>query len=351
MSSTNPSDGPFPLRWGNQEPIDADRVPFLPRWLINGDPCCFKTGVTVRLSLRQDAPDPIHGWVVEWGVGYLTLYSRVTGQVLRTYPDAYFLTANQPYDFGPLVEWIEYAQLGMAVYVVYESGWVEEDYHGFVDEMFIVLDAPKSPMDPAWVSVLRISCQWARGESTSGGAAISLTQKLWENGNYNGGYPGYIRYFRDPNGLPVDDREIFYLKAFLNHPWFPYGQCNDFADFLICLMTSVGVPIDKARRTHQLLLTDDTNFRTNWITPAGQSPTKAEWTYHQFVFTDQVWDGCLTLGEYGNFIIGMEFNGYKTGLVEVILRYDWQSTPPSGWFIPEISAVPADQIPPWPWAN
>ena len=116
-------------------------------------------------------------------------------------------------------------------------------------------------------------------------------------------------------------------------------------------MTSGGVPIDKARRTHQLLLTDDTNFRTNWITPAGQAPTKAEWTYHQFVFTDRVWDGCLTLGEYGNFVVGMNFDSYKTGLVEAILRYDWQSAPPAGWFIPEVSAISANQMPPWPWAN
>jgi len=146
--------------------------------------------------------------------------------------------------------------------------------------MLTLSDAPKAPMDPTWVSVLRISCNWARGESTADGAGAILTQKLWENGHYNGGYPRYTRYFHDPNGLPVDDREIFYLKAFLDHPWFPYGQCNDFADFLVFLMTSVGIPIDKVRRTHQLLLTDDTNFRTNWITPAGQSPTKAEWTYH-----------------------------------------------------------------------
>jgi hypothetical protein len=217
--------------------------------------------------------------------------------------------------------------------------------------VFVVLDEPKAPMNPAWVSVLRISCQWARGESTVEGAAIALTQKLWENGHYNGGNPGYTRYFRDANGLPIDDRERFYLKAFLEDPWFPYGQCNDFADFLVCLMTSVGVPIDKARRTHQLLLTDDTNFRTNWITPAGQAPTKAEWTYHQFVFTDRVWDGCLTLGEYGNFVVGMNFDSYKTGLVEAILRYDWQSAPPAGWFIPEVSAISANQMPPWPWAN
>jgi len=44
--------------------------------------------------------------------------------------------------------------------------------------VFVVLDEPKAPMDPAWVSVLRISCQWARGETTPDGAASALTQKL-----------------------------------------------------------------------------------------------------------------------------------------------------------------------------
>ncbi len=253
---------------------------------------------------------------------------------------------------GPLPDWIEWCVLKVRVIFVHQGkqGRVGVSALHWC-EIFTVLDEPKAPMNPAWVSVLRISCSWARGETTAEGTAIALTQRLWENGHYNGGYPGYTRYFRDANGLPIDNRERFYLRAFLEDPWFPYGQCNDFADFLVCLMTSVGVPIDKARRTHQLLLTDDTNFRTNWITPAGQAPTKAEWTYHQFVFTDRVWDGCLTLGEYGNFVIGMDFDGYKSGLVEAILRYDWQSAPPAGWFVPEVSAISADQMPPWPWAN
>jgi hypothetical protein len=329
----------YHLRWGEKEPVTDDMVP-LPPGYEDGSPRvytgCYKigtSGFSVAYSFKANFDAFVTVTVLDFENKFL--YQKVTSfptpptGVVRLYG---FSLPSYIEELRMIVQW---AQWQPAVVI----------------PVFVVLDEPKEPMNPAWVSVLRISCQWARGESTVEVAAIALTQKLWENGHYNGGNPGYTHYFRDANGLPIDDHERFYLKAFLEDTWFPYGQCNDFADFLVCLMISVGVPIDKARRTHQLLITDDTNFQTNWITPAGQAPTKAEWTYHQFVFTDRVWDGCLTLGEYGNFVVGMNFDSYKTGLVEAILRYDWQSAPPAGWFIPEVSAISANQMTPWPWAN
>jgi len=298
---------------------------------------CYKVG-TGGFSLAYSVEDQ-----VEFGTLLVVVWDEGTGERIW----------QRTYDFVPRRGQVVLEGFVLPSYITSVGFQVTWSGCGVIFtrfNVFVVLDAPKMPMDPAWVSVLRISCQWARGESTPDGAASALTQKLWENGHYNGGRPGYTRYFRDPNGWPVDDGERFYLRAFLDDPWFPYGQCNDFANFLICLITSISNPTNKARRTHQLLFTDAANFRTNWITPAGQSPTKAEWTYHQFVSTNRVWDGCLTFGE-GIFVIGMEFNGYKAGLVEVILRYDWQSAPPAGWFVPEVSAISADQIPPWPWAN
>jgi hypothetical protein len=335
----------YPLRWGEREPPNADMVAMPPGLdtsrTIPTSPRCYKVGKSgFWLSYSVEDAGLVGGlFVVVW--------DEITGEtVWQRYYYPVWREGVVSLDGLVLPSYI--TVLGFQVVWL---GWLGYGSMFTRFTIFVVLDEPKEPMNPAWVSVLRISCQWARGESTVEGAAIALTQKLWENGHYNGGNPGYTHYFRDANGLPIDDRERFYLKAFLEDPWFPYGQCNDFADFLVCLMISVGVPIDKARRTHQLLLTDDTNFRTNWITPAGQAPTKAEWTYHQFVFTDRVWDGCLTLGEYGNFVVGMNFDSYKTGLVEAILRYDWQSAPPAGWFIPEVSAISANQMPPWPWAN
>lgn len=294
LSSPNPADGPFPLRWGNQEPPDADRVPFPPGWLINGDPCCFKAGATVRLSLKQIAPDPVHGRIVECGVGYLTLYSRVTGEVLRTYPNAYFLPADQPYDFGPLVEWVEYASLELAVYVVYESGWGEDGYHGFVDEMFIVLDEPKSPMNPAWVSVLRISCRWARGETTPDGAARKLTEMTHKNTTYDA---EALLFCYPP--LP-DQGEYFFLKLFMEDPQRKMrGQCNEIADFLCCLMTSVGIRAS-VQRTNRRPFPIEKAFWTNrLLVKEGELPTYRfhHWHYHQYVLFNYspqfVYDGTV----------------------------------------------------------
>jgi hypothetical protein len=42
-----------------------------------------------------------------------------------------------------------------------------------------------------------------------------LTQRLWENGEYNGGYTAYTRYVCDGQGnCPSDASEYFYLKKF-----------------------------------------------------------------------------------------------------------------------------------------
>jgi hypothetical protein len=162
--------------------------------------------------------------------------------------------------------------------------------------IFVVLDEPKEPMNPAWVSVLRISCQWARGESTVEGAARKLTMELHRNGNYNGGELAYTRYPSDP-----DTGEYFYLRAYLEDDlgrgryW---GQCNDFADFLTCLITSVGTP-RSVQRTHPLVtirrITDLPNgnpgyllvFETNPLDAAPTGPSswdgQSSWAYHQFL--------------------------------------------------------------------
>ncbi|MDW8030088.1 MAG: hypothetical protein RMK94_17050, partial [Armatimonadota bacterium] len=301
LSSPNPADGPFLLRWGNREPPDADKVPFPPRWLIDGDPCCFKAGATLRLSLKQDAPDPNYGWIVRWGVGYLTLVSNVTGEVLMFYPDSPDLPANQPYDFGPLVEWIEYASLELAVYVEFEKGIGFDDFHGFVDEIFIVLDKPKPPMDPAWVNVLRISCVWARGAKTWKIAADMLRNGVFNNCQYE----GFILFhhfegWQDTEIGRETTEETFHLKAFLSQPEPRMGNCNALTNFLCCLITSVGINAI-VQRTNRVILENGNKvgrwtFRTKLIRPANWlKDGYGQWGYHQFVLIEiegnQVWDG------------------------------------------------------------
>jgi hypothetical protein len=241
-------------------------------------------------------------------------------------------------------------------------------------EIFTVLDEPKAPMNPAWVSVLRISCQWARGESTVEGAARKLTMELHRNGNYNGGELAYTRYPSDP-----DTGEYFYLRAYLEDDlgrgryW---GQCNDFADFLTCLITSVGTP-RSVQRTHPLVtirrITDLPNgnpgyllvFETNPLDAAPTGPSswdgQSSWAYHQFCLdwaNNEVWDGSIAF-ILDSFVFGLPREpDYRNHLVlryiflDLMTRQEvriddpsffWQPTPSPSGFIPGVyaSALPS----------
>jgi hypothetical protein len=243
--------------------------------------------------------------------------------------------------------------------------------------VFVVLDEPKAPMNPAWVSVLRISCQWARGESMEENASNKLTMELHKNWNYNGGVLAYTRNLIDP-----DTGEIFFLRAFLNDPN-RLGQCNDFVDFLVCLMTSLGIP-RSAQRTHPLLGSRREVTLPNGHTgrlflfitwpldvaktgASGHDGVKA-WPYHQFCLdanTLKVWDGMIAFLPQDwrtnypiknqTFVLGMfRDSDYRDRLVEHYMFIDlkeggfvminrpdffWRPTPfPSG-FIPLVTAV------------
>jgi hypothetical protein len=213
----------YPLRWGEREPIEDDLVkPYPPPIWANGYAACFKRGsqITLRLIRRQGDPE-----VQGWKVLYAELRSKVTGEVYWKHGESRMLGPNETYTLGSVPEFIEWAELRGSVIMMVgppsepEPGGSETSLLvqtiDRVTEIFVVLDEPKAPMDPAWVSVLRISCQWARGETTPDGAANMLTQRLWENGEYNGGYTAYTRYVCDGQGnCPSDASEYFYLKKF-----------------------------------------------------------------------------------------------------------------------------------------
>jgi len=245
-----------------------------------------------------------------------------------------------------LPDWIEWCVLKVRVIFVHQGkqGRVGVSALHWC-EIFTVLDKPKAPMDPAWVSVLRISCQWARGENTPDGAANMLTQRLWENGEYNGGYTAYTRYVCDGQGnCPSDASEYFYLKKFIESGF--QGQCNDFADFLVCLINSIGAFQSLSQRTHPL---GSGAFRTQVIDPAGSlQPDSVDWSYHQFcIHGNDVWDGCLA------FVTGSPAGPpkklsrdtiYYDGLVAYYIFGAWNPSPPSGFIPPGVYAL---ELPQW----
>jgi hypothetical protein len=173
-------------------------------------------------------------------------------------------------------------------------------------EVFVVLDAPKAPMDPAWVSVLRYSCWWASQAQDAPTAARKVTNALHLWGAYNGGVTAFT-------SNETDIWELFHLRDFIQSGLM--GQCNDFADFLLCLQTSLGVSGLKVQRTHALFnrgfslvghQVTVVSFTTNridvapWGTNGGTDPNDGivTWVYHQYclnVASSLVWDGALQL--------------------------------------------------------
>lgn len=375
----------YNIRWGNQEG-DADLVKCRHGLTVGYSfgPACFKKGSYIIVSLVLD-DTPEDKVVVDWYHVENGLY-RAIGVDSNGNPvteETAFMSlpvqeqgqgVGKVFIMGPLPDWIEWCVLKVRVIFVHQGkqGRVGVSALHWC-EIFTVLDEPKAPMNPAWVSVLRISCQWARGESTVEGAARKLTMELHRNGNYNGGELAYTRYPSDP-----DTGEYFYLRAYLEDDlgrgryW---GQCNDFADFLTCLITSVGTP-RSVQRTHPLVtirrITDLPNgnpgyllrFETNPLDAAPTGPSswdgQSSWAYHQFCLdwaNNEVWDGSIAF-ILDSFVFGLPREpDYRNHLVlryiflDLMTRQEvriddpsffWQPTPSPSGFIPDVyaSALP-----------
>ena len=227
-------------------------------------------------------------------------------------------------------------------------------------EVFVVLDAPKAPMSPAWVSVLRTSCVWARETVTPSTAAERLTKELFLNRGYDGNET--FVYNVTENG------ESLRLRSFIQR-WSVDVQCNDFADFLVCLINSLGAYESNAQRTYSPNVacfnpgTSESGWRlwTNVVDPAGIRYGRSQFhvSYHQFACVGElVWDATYAFihENTATYCIGWERDGqYRTRLVYRflyyepnnaqpvrILRPDEQGNPwnpaPSGGFTPEVVA-------------
>jgi hypothetical protein len=253
--------------------------------------------------------------------------------------------------------------------ICYRGSWGPTYYLTpiYSSEVFVVLDAPKAPMSPAWVNVLRKSCVWARETTTPGRAAELLTIALWQNGRYDPEHRIPNTQFYTSN--EGDSGENFHLRSFLEDAYFPRGQCNDFADFLLCLVTSVGAYEMKAQRTYSFnavywgLRDSDRggwNFRTLQIDPAGdEGPSTKTFTYHQYATVgSQVWDGCFAFIQNYSTVLAIGWQRdtvYRSSLIDRFLEYQnhqlvrtigagepgnpWNPTPSDG-FMPAVTTEP-----------
>ncbi len=353
----------YPIRWGQSDTNDL--VTPYPRW---ESPFCVKKGSKIGVRIVWEFAEIKDDWAVVWE----ELSSKVVP--LQYWNDNTCIqrhSYHQPNDVHWFVDdadqWPQWADYNIPDFI--EWAFLRGDLislnpmegpggaAAYESDVFVVLDQPQAPMDPAWVSVLQVSCKWERTSVSSLGASTVLTVTLHGLGEYNGGYPGYTRYVEGSE----DDGECFFLKAFIDRPNFPWGQCNDFADFLDCLITSVGAYAATAQRTNPLGL--GWWFRTNLINPAGPlPPVRTDWNYHQFVLTPfsgpRVWDGCVYFEPPTTPVgwpLGWPIDTYYGGALDVGLveKYEvgqWQPTPTAG-FVPELHTETGLQIPAWPFCD
>jgi len=359
----------YRLRWGLQEG-SADLVPFPP---VLGQPVCAQKGSTLQLGIRWNSQ---HGRLLGWMPLQVVLSRAGTGEVIWQHPysGSNWLAPDAVYPLRALPDHVEYATLwSEGLLLVWTGSWplpvgvMPYSTVNTPSEVFVVLDAPKAPMSPAWVNVLRLSCDWASRAADEATAARTVTNALHLNGTYNGGWSAHTESFTDSD-------ETFYVADFILSGL--TGQCNDFADFLLCLQTSVGIGNRWVQRSHPLAeasrnvqINNQTYTVLDFITnnldaaPWGSSMYDgvAMWWYHQFCVNNsgQVWDGCIQFDRPSSFrlaVIGMPREpDYRDNLVDaflvrvngvttVVRRSDrlgehgekyWMPTPQDG-FIPQI---------------
>jgi hypothetical protein len=296
----------YRLRWGLQEG-SADLVPFPP---VLGQPVCAQKGSTLQLGIRWNSQ---HGRLLGWMPLQVVLSRAGTGEVIWQHPysGSNWLAPDAVYPLRALPDHVEYATLwSEGLLLVWTGSWplpvgvMPYSTVNTPSEVFVVLDAPKAPMSPAWVNV---------------------------------------------------------LPAF-------HGQCNDLADFLVCAVTSVGALPLRSQRTYRLdaaYFQNDADgggwqLVTGVVDPAGAAPQNFALTvsYHQFaIYEDKVWDASYgfikTDGSLVHSIGWSRDSYYKPVLVRRFVRWEnhaprqevrpsdpenpWNPTPDNG-FLPVITA-------------
>jgi hypothetical protein len=142
---------------------------------------------------------------------------------------------------------------------------------------YTLLAAPQAPMVQPWERVLDYACDWAGGQSTEPTIITSLTTNLYNSGaKYDGN-----------NHHTIGSKSNLYLTYLLNDldaaPTNTYMDCRDFANFLHVLSNALGLNGCYHVIYHNNSSCDNVTFQFyyNYLFPAGQSPTRGYWNFHQ----------------------------------------------------------------------
>jgi hypothetical protein len=276
----------YQLRWGQTEGSQDLITP------VNalGNPLCVKMGTSWSAYLDGG------GNLLGWKVGYARLRSLVDDTVYFTVNDpgvGNLKPPGQPYPLPDLPAHLDHAQLDVAYVIYYWGAWGPTYYLTpiYSSEVFIVLDAPKAPMNPAWVSMLRESCRWASKKINLFDAARAVTFGVFYR------KPGFY-YPDDSDSRWVPDGS-FRLKALLDK-WtameWTRGNCVDVSFFTMIALCSLGMDFSARRLVTASLLppspgcgreshpenpwhcsnSSSLHFHTNMVCPIGSDPTPGD---------------------------------------------------------------------------
>lgn len=246
---------------------------------IPTSPDCYKVG-TSGFSLAYSVEDQ-----VEFGDLVVVVWDQVTGSIIwqRTYG---FVTRQGQMALEGFVLPSYITLVGFQV-TWNGSGSIFTRFN-----VFVVLDAPKAPMDPAWVSLLRYSCWWGRFKSNFNDAAQAITFGVFFQ------RPGFA-YPRDTAARwVIGNPPTFMLKALLdkwNAGEWTKGNCVDVSYLTMLALCSVGLDFSTRQLTGSLLPPPPAcgrsdcpppwedpvateHFHTNDVCPIGSDPT-VDWTY------------------------------------------------------------------------
>lgn len=340
-------------RWGQTEPLGNDLVMPYP---VPGQPLVIKRGSHLGIRINWEGRPQCNHWRV------------AKSKLYRANPDIVYWSeigdphgshrANEthcfphPYPPAGVPNYVEKAYLELEI--ISCQGVINPIFT--ITPVYIVLDTPVYPMTIPWISVLDYSCEWARTTNTSLNATNALTSYFNFYSNYD-----FTNLYYTPDWN--DSGEMFYLKAFLQRQLTPFdprlrGQCNDFADFLLCLVTSIGAYEMKCNRTWSVYDAywgasdvDGSGWvlETHLMEPAGILHPVGSYifSYHQFpnvLLGNQwyVWDSSFRSVAYGDCLYLERENVYETFYLVNLFHYFYNYTY-------QYSVFPHSS-PPWnPW--
>ncbi|GIV01230.1 MAG: hypothetical protein KatS3mg015_0060 [Fimbriimonadales bacterium] len=308
----------YPLRWGQVDPVSEDLVAPYPRWR-NLWAVCFKVGSRVGVRMHWEPGETPCAWLVT----HSKLQSKLTAQTYWTEGACDAPGGHGTHEPGE-IHWfpadvpgfVEYAELigDVVTCAPIEFGGSTAR----TTEVFVVLDEPKAPMDPAWVSFLRYSCKWARYRPGPDGVSYWDAETRTENDAAQRQTLGF--FFQRPgmfyNGgvgaewISWDGAEYRYhlkdiLDAWAGASYVP-GECMDASVVDALALCSIGFSyLTRQIRSPAL------GFVTYPICAIGDDPLQDSlysswsWAFHSitvqrdqsFAGSTPVWDACAAQRE------------------------------------------------------